>query len=230
MLKVQTKIKRRKAMRLRSLSILAAGTMVALSLMPGRARADLLLDTGTLTMGNSSRDPGDIGFGQGVFVTTTTELTQMAMFLEVPNGGTLKYLIWDGSNTNLLASDIVSVSPSTAPEWILSDPLSLTLNSGSTYYFGAIQDDKTKIVAPFFLQSTSMAQNGLTTLTSGNSNYADFITPIFTTFGSGASFPLQLFGTQETGGTPVPEPSVLMFLACGSIAIAWRRRPAVSPR
>ncbi len=216
-------------MRLRRLSILAAGTMVSLSLMPGRARADLLLDTGTLTMGNSSRDPGDIGFGQGVFVTTTTELTQMAMFLSVPNGGTLKYLIWDGSNTNLLASDIVSVSESTAPEWILSDPLSLTLDSGSTYYFGAIQDDTTQIFAPFFLQSTGMTQNGLTTLTSGNSNYADFITPIFTAFG-GASFPLELFGTQETTGTPVPEPSALMFLACGSIAIAWRSRRAVSPR
>ena len=216
-------------MRFRSLSILAAGTMVALILMPGRARADLLLDTGTATMGNSGRDPGDIGFGQGVFVTTTTELTQMAMFLEAPNGGTLKYMIWDGSNTNLLLSDIVSVSASIAPEWILSDPLSLTLNSDSTYYFGAIQDDTTQIFAPFFTMSTSMTQNGLTTLTTGNSNYADFITPIFTAFG-GASFPLQLFGTQETSGTLVPEPSALMFLACGSIAIAWRRRRAVSPR
>jgi hypothetical protein len=229
MLKVQTKIKGKKAMRVRSLSILAAGTMVALILMPGRARADLLLDTGTLTMGNSGRDPGDIGFGQGVFVTTTTELTQMAMFLSVPNGGTLKYLIWDGSNTNLLASDIVSVSASITPEWILSDPLPLTLDSGSTYYFGAIQDDTTQIFAPFFLQSSGMTQHGLTTLTSGNSNYVDFITPIFTAFGA-ASFPLQLFGTQETSGTPVPEPSALMFLACSSTAIAWRRRRAVSPR
>jgi len=223
------KIKRTKAMRLRSLSILAAGTVVALILMPGRARADLLLDTGTLTMGTSVRAPGDIGFGQGVFVDITSQLTQMAMFLGVPNGGTLKYLIWDGSNTNLLLSDIVSVSPSNAPEWILSDPLSLTLDSGSTYYFGVIQDDATEISAPFFTMSTSMAQNGLTTLNSGNSNYLGFATPVFTAFG-GASFPLQLFGTQETTGTLVPEPSTLMLLACASIAIAWRNRRAVSPR
>jgi hypothetical protein len=95
-------------MRLRRMSVLAAGIAVAIVLMPGRAVADLLLDPGSATTGSTVRDPGSLGFGQGV-----------------------------------------------------SDPLSFTLQSGSTYYFGAIQDANTGIVAPFFSPPISVTQNGL---------------------------------------------------------------------
>ena len=209
-------------MRLRNISVLAAATAIAFILMPQRSRAELLLDTGTATTSSTVRDPGSIGFGQGVSAATTTSLTQFAMFLESATGGNVKYMIWNGTNSSLLLSDIVPLTPSNSPEWILSDPLSFTLNSGDTYYFGAIQDANTQIIAPFFSPPTSVTQNGLTTLDTGNSNYEDFLSPIFSSLAGGA-FPLRLYGA-EAIINPAPEPSLALWLTCISAAIAWRVR------
>ena len=41
----------------------------------------------------------DSGPGQGVIVNQDTNITQMAMFLNMPNGGDLKYMIWDMNNS-----------------------------------------------------------------------------------------------------------------------------------
>jgi hypothetical protein len=197
-------------MRLRAISVLAVSSVVALILIPTRAHADLLLDTGTLTSSSTERDPGSIGFGQGVSVTTTTSLTQFAMYLESPTGGNAKYMLWDATNTNLLLSDIVPLTSSTSPDWILSDPLSFTLLSGNTYYFGAIQDGNTGLIAPFFFPLSSISQNGLTTLDTGNANYEDFLAPVFSSL-AGGGFPLRLYGTQGIVNT-VPEPSSALLL------------------
>lgn len=216
-------------MRFPSMWILAAGTAAALLLVPARAEADLILDTGSSTNGESDRGPGGPGFGQGVSVSTATNLTQMAMFLRAPNGGNFRYMLWDSSNTTLLLSDVVSVPASTTADWILSDPLSFALNSGDTYYFGAIQDSDTQLFAPFFNPPTSVSQHGLTTLTM-NSNYEDFLVPIFTSFAS-AGFPLRLYGTQGSqgggGGGTVPEPSMMLLLAAGLGGVIWWRRQTV---
>ena len=119
-------------------------------------------------------------------------------------------------------SDIVPLTPSNSPEWILSDPLSFTLNSGDTYYFGAIQDANTQIIAPFFFPPTSVTQNGLTTLDTGNSNYEDFLLPVLSSLAGGA-FPLGLYGA-EAITSPVPEPSLGLWLMGILVAIAWRSR------
>ena len=92
-------------MRFPSAWILAAGTVAALLFVPARAKADLILDTGASTNGESDRGPGGNGFGQGVSVGTDTDLTQIAMFLRAPNGGTFRYMIWDSANTTLLLSE-----------------------------------------------------------------------------------------------------------------------------
>src|ERR1035438_907047 len=88
---------RRTGMRLRNISVLAAATAIAFILMPPVSRAELLLETGTATTSSTVRDPGSIGFGQGVSDATTASLTQFAMFLEAPTGGNVKYLIWKGT-------------------------------------------------------------------------------------------------------------------------------------
>lgn len=113
------------------------------------------------------------------------------------------------------------MAPSNSPDWILSNPLAFTLQSGHTYYFGAIQDENTGIIAPFFDPPKSVAQHGLTTLDTGNSNYGDFILPHFATL-AGASFPLQLYGTQGSGRGNAPEASLALLLACGLFVIVWR--------
>ena len=85
----------------------------------------------------------------------------------------------------------------------------------------------TQIFAPFFNPPQSVTQNGLTTLTM-NTNYEDFLAPIFTSF-AGAAFPLRLYGTNQGGiGGEVPEPSMLLVLASGLAGVIWwRRRRAV---
>ena len=93
---------RRTGMRLRNISVLAAATAIAFILMPPVSRAELLLETGTATTSSTVRDPGSIGFGQGVSDATTASLTQFAMFLEAPTGGNVKYMIWNGTNSSLL--------------------------------------------------------------------------------------------------------------------------------
>jgi hypothetical protein len=211
-------------MRLRTISVLAVSSAVAFVLIPMQAHADLLLDTGMLTTSSTERDPGSIGFGQGVSVRTTTDLTQFAMFLESPTSGSAKYMIWDASNTSLLLSDIVPLTSSTSPGWILSDPLSFTLLSGNTYYFGAIQDSNTELIAPFFFPPSSITQNGLTTLDTGNPNYQDFLSPVLLSL-AGGGFPLRLYGTQGIVN-PVPEPSPALWLTCMStglmLATVWK--------
>jgi hypothetical protein len=200
---------------------------LAILAMPRMASADLLLDTDSATQGATSRGPGTDGLGQGVSVSTTTDLTQFAMFLESPNGGTIKYMIWNADNTALLLSDVVSVPTSITPEWVLSDPLSFSLASGSTYYFGAIQDANTALVVPFFNPAFGVTQNGLSALDTGNSNYEDFLSPGFTSI-AGASLPLRLFGTQGSVGPSVPEPSMLLVLVGGLLVVVGRARRSSS--
>jgi hypothetical protein len=207
-------------MQLRTISVLAVTSAVALVLIPTRAHADLLLDTGTLTSSSTERDPGSIGFGQGVSVTTTTGLTQFAMFLESSTGGNAKYMIWDATNTSLLLSDVVPLTSSTSPGWVLSDPLSFTLLSGNTYYFGAIQDSNTELIAPFFFPPSSITQNGLTTLDTGNPNYQDFLSPLLLSL-AGGGFPLRLYGTQDIISS-TPEPSSTFWLTGIMLAIVWK--------
>jgi hypothetical protein len=200
----------------------AAAATIALILTPGHARADLLLDTGTATSGSTERDPGADGIGQGVSVATTTNLSQLAMFLASPSGGNIKYMIWDATNSTLLLSDIVTLTASATPAWILSDPLSFTLASAATYYIGAIQDSNTDLAAPFFFPPVSVTENGLATLDTGNANYDDFLTPVFSSL-AGAGFPLRLYGAQGIISA-VPEPSLSFVLTCGLVAIALAKR------
>lgn len=178
----------------------------AIFLTPDAARADLLLDTGTMISGATERDPGSIGFGEGVFVSTATDLGGFSLFLESPTGGHVKYLIFDGANMNLLLADSIALPPSSSPDWILSGPLSFSLDPGNTYYFGVIQDENTEIIAPFFGTPPVLLQNGLSTVATGNPNYVDFATPsLFSLAGGG--FPLRLFGSQAPLES-VPEPSM----------------------
>jgi hypothetical protein len=148
----------------------------------------------------------------------------MAMSLDMPNGGDIKYMIWDDTDTNLLFSDIVAVGASGTTSYVLSNPFSFTLNAGSTYFFGVIGDNNLNI--DFIFPPTTVTQNGLTTLDTGNTNYLTFASPT-PTDGGGVTFTLQLFGDQ---GSAVPEPSTWMLVSggVGLIAFFRRKRAAVN--
>ncbi|WP_238325876.1 hypothetical protein [Bryobacter aggregatus] len=70
----------------------------------------------------------------------SARITQFSLWGVLPKSGNLKYMIWDASNSNLLFDQIVAAAPLATASLLYSDPFSLTLNGGSTYFFTEITD------------------------------------------------------------------------------------------
>lgn len=159
----------------------------------------------------------DFGAGQGVVVSTTQTITDMGFYLDQPNGGDLKFMIWDATNSTLLFSSVLNPGPSFSPSWVYSNPFNFTVNAGQTYWFGVINDHS-------FMQLGTItppigySNNGLTAVTSGSSNYVNFASPIFSGVSPGMQIGLQL------DGESVPEPGSLMLLGSGVLSLAGMAR------
>jgi hypothetical protein len=157
----------------------------------------------------TSRGPGS-GVGQGVSVDTTQTITDIEFYLDMPNGGNLKFMIWNADNDSLLFLNTLSnVAPIQSPTWVTSPAMSFTLQAGETYYFGIIADSNTDI--GYIFPPINYSSNGLTALTSGNSNYSGYGVPNFSGYG-GAQIALRL--------SEVPEPGTLVMLGTGALALA----------
>lgn len=156
-----------------SLKTAAAVAALSLSLSTG-AQAALVFD---LSPTNSTTyRSSDYGPGQGVSVSQSTTVTDFAFYANMPSGGDVKFMIWDGTNSSLLFSQTVSsVAASDNQSWLDSGPMSFSLAAGNTYYFGLIADSS--IDVGYIYPPVSYSANGLTALTDGNSNYVSFSDP-----------------------------------------------------
>lgn len=182
----------------------------------GSAMASTVFDLSP-TNGTTYRG-SDYGPGQGVIVGTTTTITDMAFYLNMPSGGDLKFMIWDGSNSNLLFSSVLNgVAASGTQTWVASDPFSFTLQGGDEYWFGIIADNDVDI--GYIYPPVAYSANGLTADTNGNSNYTSFANPASYGYAF-AEIGLQL------DNTPTPEPSSFLLLGSGLLGLAGvlRRR------
>ena len=189
-------------------ALLAAALLV---LFAGNAMAGVVFDLSP-TNGTTFRG-ADSGVGQGVFVgAAATTITDMAFYLNMPNGGDLKFMIWDSINSNLLFSSVLSgVGASDTQSWVASSPFSFTLQANTEYWFGIIADNNVDV--GYIYPTIGYSANGLTADTGGNSNYESYGSPVSVGNGS-AEIGLQLSG----GG--VPEPGSIFLLGSGVLALA----------
>jgi PEP-CTERM motif len=192
-----------------SRALIVAGALFgAMALARPATASPILLDTG-LGTDVTGRAAGS-GPGQGIAVSVDTQLTDIGFYLDMPNGGTARFMIWDDTNTNLLSQTDVAVGAGGSPVLTLAHLGSpFALNAGSTYFFGVIGDNSLDV--SFIFPTVSLSQNGLSLIQTGNSNYSTFATPSFAGFG-GAEIALQLDGAQA--GT-VPEPGSLALVVTG---------------
>ena len=154
----------------------------------------------------------DSGPGQGVIVSQDTTITQMAMFLNMPNGGDLKYMIWDMNNNELAYSQVLTLAPSQNMDWVLSNPFSFDLHAGTEYWFGVIADNN--IDVGYIFPTINYSNNGLMADASGNSNYTNYNNPQFAGYAA-AEIGLRLY---SGGESTVPEPGTLLMLGSGVLA------------
>jgi hypothetical protein len=188
------------------------------------AQAGMIFNTGAGD-GFTSRPAGGTyqGVGTPVSVSTATTLTNIAMDLSMPNGGNIEYMIWDGTDVNLLFTTAAeAVTPGSTLTFVQSPNFSFSLVAGDTYYFGVISDaviDGNLNVSYFSLDNT-FTQNGLASLCC-NSNYDNFASPTPDAPG-GATMALQLFGTQTT--TPEPATFGMIGAALSLLGLSRLRR------
>ena len=193
-----------------------AGAAFAMATLSSPLLATTLLDLGAPNF-TTVRIAGD-GPGQLVNVATNTSLTNIGFYSATPNGGNVKYMIWDGTNSTLLFSIVGTTVTGSTPTLTFSPDFTFNLLAGSSYYFGIISDSALD-VGIINTGAITLTQNGLTA-TGSNSNYSNFASPAFVGL-AGASINLVLLGTQ-TGA--VPEPATWMMMLIGFGAIGWSVR------
>jgi hypothetical protein len=202
------------------------GCVCALLTLSFSLHADLLLNTGAGNFVTSRPQSGGLfqGTGTEVSVATTTTLTGMAMDLDMPSGGMIKYMIWDGTDTSLLFSETQTLAASSTLTFVQSTPFSFTLLAGNSYFFGVISNatsDGSFNISDFFPPDI-VTQNGLSTVCC-NSNYNNFASPT-TTSGGSATIALELFGTQAS----VPEPNSVILMSTMLLAVAFLARKRIA--
>jgi len=204
--------------------LLVGAAVSTLIVASGAGQATLLFDNGTgdFTSFRSPLNPPD-GAGQGIAVSTTTTLTNIAVDIAMPAGGNVKFLIFNSTNSTLLLSTSPeALAASTTPAYVESPNFNFTLNAGSTYFFGVIGDNDIDINF-YNPPPPTFNQNGLDALLTGNSNYDNFTNPILASanpFGS-AEMTLRLFGSQAAS---VPEPASITILGFGLLGLGLLRR------
>ena len=174
------------------------------------AFADNIIFDLSPTNGVTNRSAGN-GTGQGVIADSTTTINSMSFFLDSPNGGNFKFFIFNGTNDDLLFLQTEHVDPISQMQWVSSPEFNFTLQAGNTYYFGIISDASADY--GYIYPPINYSNNGLTAVTTGNSNYTGYGEPIFAGNGA-AEIGLQL------GQTGIPEPGSIVMLGSGVLGLA----------
>ena len=156
-----------------------------------------------------------IGLGQGVSSTDFVTVTGMAFDLYAPSGGDFKFFIVDTRNMSTVWQEIITVSPASAPDWIVSAPFLLAFQPGQSFLFAFVADSPfglSDIAPPINYSADNLVANLFV------EDYAGFDHPIIVGNGH-AQMSLRLYGT----GTAIAPESGTLALFTGGLLCSIRR-------
>ena len=157
-------------------------------------------------------------FGTGLIVSaqTTQTISDMEFFMEMPDGGDLKFMIWEAFSNNLIfLTTLSNVAPFYRGQGVSSGPINFTLQAGQIYEFGIISDVTTYLGDVY--PPINYSSHGLTApLTPGNPLYLDYNMPRFSGSYGGSQIGLRL--------SEVPEPGSLILIVTGILSGIGRLR------
>lgn len=210
--------------------LLAACAALALNLP---ATSSVIFNNADPPLSTTNRDNSIEGVAAYLQIgASDVTIGQIAINARPFQDGQLKFVIFSdsappgGSSGSLLFSDPVDVSASSSLSYILSDPLSFTLQAGQYYDIGAIFSG-TDI--SYTYDFTADSENGIISIVSSQ-NIDDFGNPIQAGHGGVSDISIELY-SQATLAT---EPAVPLLIGLGLtfvglLAYSHKDRNATTP-
>jgi hypothetical protein len=195
----------RKCLPVKAMIVFAA---VLVSASPGRA--GVIVNTGSV--GPIRTFAAGDGWGQGVVASDPISVADFGFDFNMPNGGNVKYLIFDIDAQTVLFSQTLAVAASSSPAYVFSGPVDMTV-VGARIIFALIGDSEVDLLFP---QPASLAPlSG-----AGSNEYTNFADPTLDPGHHIGTPGLEIDGPDAE----TPEPGSIALVVLGLAYVAARRR------
>jgi hypothetical protein len=181
------------------------------------SNAALVFESDAAT-GSSNRS-AQSGIMTRIEVSNTVHLTNFAVQMDLNTAGNVKFVIFNSLTGSLLFDSGVKAFADDGDTFKLSDAFSFDLLAGTRYALGVLSDVGS---IQDYVVPGGKTMGDITSLGS-NQNASGFASPTFDAGLAGTDGRIRLFAD---AGTTVPEPSSVLLMALGLLAVGVVRRKA----